>query len=1443
MAIVNVTLDETTGLQNDFATDVEGDADDNDILVTSLPSDFSARLTELGAGTALGAALSGYTGEPDDTGADAFSITPTPGATITDVSFTDDLGEPLDGLDSGLFTLDGTSILLYTDTEDNNIVLGRAGGIDGAIVFAAYIEETGSPVSGGKIWTVQYEPLLHSIDSDPDDAVDLSDLVFVGTSQNIEFSLANAPSGQNLFLMFTTANPELVDDNGVLRIADPTIIATGKTPANQSTGVNITTGDTINTSQAGGPTTFGTNNQMIVEQEGIRFTFVTGARQDVTIPNLDQNEADLESNIDFTDVFNARSAQFDVVQLQSGKSAVVRISAFTTDPESGNDFVDGYDDDTSVEIINVRVINKSTGLVIENSDGSVNDPGIAISLTGGIATITGVKAGYTIEYTTEPDHNRVLIENGAATDAKGNNHADFDIGGFQLLQVNVSTTEVGSQMIFEDDGPSIDANTTAVPTLTTDDTDIPDSAGPTSFAGVFTTAFGQDGFKDTDNDDVQDEDAITYALGVSATDGVDSGLLDTLSGDKIFLFLESGVVVGRVGTDGGLADPDGAEAFTISVVTNTGNVTLTQSRSVVHDDPNDPDETGASAAGMAASLVTLTATITDGDGDTDTAMRDIGDAFKFEDDGPSIDANATAVPTLTTDDTDIPDSAGPTSFAGVFTAAFGQDGFKDTDDDDVQDADAITYALGVSATGGVDSGLLDTLSGDKIFLFLESGVVVGRVGTDGGLADQGGAEAFTISVAANTGEVTLTQNLAVVHNDPADPIEAGASAAGMAASLVTLTATITDGDGDTDTATRNIGDAFKFEDDGPSIDANANPVPTLTTDDTGLPNSDGPISFAGLFSTPAFGQDGFKDTDDDDVQDTDALTYALGVSATGGVDSGLVETQSGNKIFLFLQNGSVVGRVGTAGGLADQAGAVAFTIAVAVTSGEVTLTQNLAVVHDDPLDPDETGASAAGMAAALVTLTATVTDGDGDTDTATRDIGDAFKFEDDGPTLAFGNLIGTGTDLAQYGFWNMEAGADGLGAAGLDISLVNDEFTLVRPNGTTTTGSGTLTEQSPSPDANGAYHFSGTLTGDFDNNTQTDDTTINYTLTAFADGSYALDLVEGFRSTIVLSSADGSLDAGGPDPVRTLTIGTEEIVFFAANPLAPQEGDDSIETGIGDGLTDLTEAQLQTDPLPSYIGTAAMNVSTSGIGIGNNNLEGNTTPGINAGDESFVINPESALTSMKVFIDNSVQGYNPATEELYYTIYYVDGTTSGSPTKVLAADLTSEAGNQKSFLIEREGTKLIDAVQLTMGLGTIKIPVIQFIQETQSLASDIQLAFSATLTDGDGDSATSTFDANLFANDPADQLFDFRLIGTLDERDAFNIDLSIDENLYQVTGFDVGSTRDSLVLIGDLNAAEPSINNDGNDSIVTINETGGQTTTITVVGVDLLNTDIVLGGV
>jgi hypothetical protein len=883
---------------------------------------------------------------------------------------------------------------------------------------------------------------------------------------------------------------------------------------------------------------------------------------------------------------------------------------------------------------------------------------------------------------------------------------------------------------------------------------------------------------------------------------------------------------------------------------------------VVHNDPTDPAETGASAAGLAAaSLVTLTATITDGDGDTATATRNIGDAFRFEDDGPSISANAVAVPTLTTDDTDIPDSTGPTSFAGLFTSDFGEDGFKDSDDNDVEDADAITYALGVSAAGGVDSGLVDTLTGDKIFLFLESGAVVGRIGTAGGLADPTGTVALTISVVANTGNVSLAQARSVVHNDPTDPAETGASAAGLAAaSLVTLTATITDGDGDTASATRNIGDAFRFEDDGPSIDPNMATVPTLTTDDTDIPDSAGPTSFAGLF-TSDFGKDGFKDSDDNDVEDADAITYALGVSATGGVDSGLRDSLTGNKIFLFLQGGAVVGRVGTAGDLANAAGAVAFTISVVANTGNVSLAQTRSVMHNDPLDPVESGASAAGLAAAsLVTLTATITDGDGDTDTATRDIGDAFKFEDDGPSLAFGNLVGTGTDLAQYGFWMMDAGADGPNADELQIALTGFMLGGVAQ----AAGSFSLTEVTP--DVNGEYKWNGSLTGDFNNDGTVDDDPLAFTLTARPDGTYALDLATPVQSTTTTDTADGGLGAGGPDAVQTLFIPeppatpTETVVFFSAK-IDALAGD--IAAGIIQGATDPTEGDLQGLNPPttyaSFIDPRSMNVSTAGIGVDNNNLNGygasgnaaviddpdgpdNTDGGPDLPpDESFIINPLTLVDMMRVFIDNSVTGYDyTAGERLQYRIFYENGTWSNYVTVV--GDL-GKGDAPKFFEIDGAGQK-IDAVQLTMLSGEIKIPNIQFVTVTESVAQDISLDFTASLTDNDGDTASSSFSADLFTNKAADATFDYELIGTTSVEEAFNVDLASTRNDYKITGFDANASpglRDTLVLIGDSTATVQSIDNTGDNSVVTVAETGGgQTTTITVVGVDLLASDIVI---
>ncbi|WP_414863416.1 DUF5801 repeats-in-toxin domain-containing protein, partial [Pseudomonas chlororaphis] len=631
--------------------------------------------------------------------------------------------------------------------------------------------------------------------------------------------------------------------------------------------------------------------------------------------------------------------------------------------------------------------------------------------------------------------------------------------------------------------------------------------------------------------------------------------------------------------------------------------------------------------------------------------------------------------------------------------------------------------------------------------------------------------------------------------------------------------------------TLNLGTLLKATDrDGDSVTAAPNKLVITIDDDTPTAN--------GTAVTGTVDEDGLANGIAGGIGDVPGEVTTVSGNVIGifqsGADVPLSYSLSGNTSGLpALSSGGVALTYSVLGNtLTAKAGATdVFTLSLTV-AGAYTFSLLQHLDHATGNDENDLTLNLGTMLQA--------TDKDGDTVTAAADKL-VITVDDDTPTLAFGNLIGTGTDHAQQGYWDMAAGADGLGAAGLDISLVNGQFTLVRPDDTTTTGTGTLVEQSPSPDANGAYQFAGTLTGDFDNNAATANTTVHYTLTANANGTYALDLEEGFRSTIVLSSADGSLDAGGPDPVRTLTIGTEHIVFFGANPLAPVSGANSIQTGIGLGASDPTEAQLQTNPLPSYIGTAALNVSTAGIGIANNLLQGDNQAAIGAADESFVVNPQSLLTSMKVFIDNSVGGYNTATEDLYYRVFYEDGTFSNL---IEVNTLTPEAGGQVSFTVEQSATSLIDAVQLTMARGEIKIPTIEFSHETLSLASDVKLAFNATVTDKDGDTATSTFDANLFANDTTDALFDFRLVGTTGERDAFNIDLSGAENKYQVSGFDAGAGQhDAVVLIGDPGATVQSINNAGADSIVTVAETGGQITTITLVGVDVLNTDIVMGSV
>jgi hypothetical protein len=531
------------------------------------------------------------------------------------------------------------------------------------------------------------------------------------------------------------------------------------------------------------------------------------------------------------------------------------------------------------------------------------------------------------------------------------------------------------------DIPTIELNLERKPVLVVGDSDFSTDA-KASYAEVFSPNIGNDGFKDSDNNGIPDADAIKYTLGISGG-GDPSGLIDTLTNDPVLLYLNiAGVVEGRIG------GPQGELVFTISVDAMTGEVTLDQLRSVVHNDPTDSLESYASgsAAGLSApELVTLTLTIKDSNLDVASKSADIGDTFKFEDDGPSITLNNPNNQernfNLVTDDTEITDNAGPVSFDSLFSYDFGNDGAKDEDDNDdtgtISDPDAISYALEINPNSN-DTLLLDTLTHDPVLLFLEGGNIVGRVGGDAGDI------VFTISINSATGEVSLEQNRSIVHNDANDPVESAASgsAAELPADLVRIVANIIDGDLDHVSAAQNIGQFFKFEDDGPEIHATEAALPNLSvtepSEGQSFPVSSAPTSYAGLFAHD-FGKDSFKDSDDNDIEDEDAIKYELSISADG-VDSGLDDIGTGTSILLYKVGDDIVGKTDDVDQLS------VFSISINTDTGEITLTQYRAIANNESVDIQTP-----------ITLTAIITDGDGDTDTASRDITGTFVFTDGNP--------------------------------------------------------------------------------------------------------------------------------------------------------------------------------------------------------------------------------------------------------------------------------------------------------------------------------------------------------------------------------------------------------------------------------------------------------------
>ncbi|KRB46704.1 DUF5801 repeats-in-toxin domain-containing protein [Phenylobacterium sp. Root700] len=1024
-----VTHDETNGLQTTGIASAFEDNNDQDVLnLSALNAAAPALYTRLfsAGGLNLTPPPTPPSSQNGEGQAVAQVITVTNGAGLNDLKFTDASGNPLNGLGSGLTTIDGQAISLYTDLN-NNIVLGKydsdANGSNDAVAFALVLEElknASNVVTGGKIWVVQFTPLDHGANASADNVVDLTNKLYVTGAQELLFeNFDDAPANQNAWTAV---------DNNPASTADIQLLITGLnlTPQNVS---NDKYGDSVNTRA----TSLGSNNQAVNNGEALRFDTVIG----ITVP-IGNTAADFTQSIQYGDHVEVTGLGVQIVQTSPPGPQTVQVSIFdvAADTAQGNAFVNGLEtvaggdpNNLRTNIASVEIRNAANQTVEWRAiDGTLlggTDTNIAFAFATSADGADGPAAGTEKNQATVTNLTvgmQIIVRSAAGEVfdrmvVKNVGDGSFDLGGVRILDAFTDTDEVGSQVNFEDDGPTVALALNGTPSITVDETFLNVSAADAANSFSPTAAFGVDG-----------DGGSAYSL--LDPGGANSGLVDTLSGLPVKLGLDGADVVGFLDKDNSTGFNTGDdEVFRISIDSITGQLTLNQLRALQHSDTANPDD----IASMTAGKVFANLQVTDGDGDTANSSVDISQIFKFKDDGPSTTISANATPLLQTDDTTLTTNDSDTD---PYVASPNDDGGADGQ----PNSTVLAYSL-AAVPAGTATGLFDTLDGGAIVLGKVGSDLVGYVNKAGGAEfGAGDLEVFRVSIDAGTGQVTLDQERAIKHDDGAednnDFQESNDATDGdpdtvlqqLTGPYIEVRATVTDGDGDSFTTPASLANlTINFLDDGPT-------APTLTPaagasvthDETEGVQADtdvagatlvGGVSIASLFSSV------LPQTGDPDVsaKDNSAIGFARSgvplVTASGGgfgsdgpagagsnyaltTNGGLsgAQTTDGTNIYVFAQGGLIVGRVGN-----DPAGAVAFAVAANGTTGEVYLAQYLSLKHSDinvhdesTLEPNDVF----GLSAGAVNVTVTYTDGDNDKATSTpADISTLVRFQDDGPTI------------------------------------------------------------------------------------------------------------------------------------------------------------------------------------------------------------------------------------------------------------------------------------------------------------------------------------------------------------------------------------------------------------------------------------------------------------
>ena len=255
------------------------------------------------------------------------------------------------------------------------------------------------------------------------------------------------------------------------------ILATGIAPNGSHSTVNVST-------QGGFNGSLGVGNQGIAVGEALRIDVVTGG--DVVYSSKESHNA---ANIDFSDHREVNQASFGIVQTNPNNGSVdALLTAYnvtaTEDTVDGAAFValahDGTaDPKATITSVTVKDQNGNVIELVSNDGNPANDiTGSAVIITfqaDKSVLINNLKDDYLVDFTTSDDPaggagmDRFVVQNVGT----GNEQFDIERLSVSSTSITLESQEIGSHVIFEDDGPTVAANNLVQSTTTPSPAAIP----------------------------------------------------------------------------------------------------------------------------------------------------------------------------------------------------------------------------------------------------------------------------------------------------------------------------------------------------------------------------------------------------------------------------------------------------------------------------------------------------------------------------------------------------------------------------------------------------------------------------------------------------------------------------------------------------------------------------------------------------------------------------------------------------------------------------------------------------------------------------------------------------------------------------------------------------------------------------------------------------------